>query len=330
MTQPSPDVTVGIINHNPHRLTVGCLESLFLLNNDLALDVIVVDNATGDGSADEIAACFPQVRLIRQAEPRGFAANHNALAALARAPAYLALNDDTVWLPCDPAWATKIRSRLVHGEPPWRSDEQTTLAALTRSTPGPIARLLYRLHTDESVGAVAPLLVWPDGCPQDVSARPFPTLWSDLRRYLAPDPRRVRGSPLPAGPVAILSGCALLVRRTAWEQLGGLDERFLMFGEDVDFCRRLALAGWRRWFEPQVTIVHYGSQSTDSEPFRWAVEAVRSRTRYYQRHAGRLTAALFYKAATAILVVRWALALQFEPNCRTERLAAIRELLGWQ
>lgn len=329
MTAPVPEITVGIINHNRRGLTVSCLASLFLFNSDLALDVIVTDNATGDGSADEIAARFPQVCLLRQAAPRGFAANHNAMAALARAPVYLALNDDTVWLPCDPDWAAKIRSRLTRGELPWRLDEQDELAALTRDAPGPLARLLHCLQADTRLGAVAPLLVWPDGCPQDVSARPFPTLWSDLRRYLAPRLRRVGGLPLPAGYVPILSGCALLVRRTAWEQLGGLDERFLLFGEDVDFCRRLAKAGWTCWFEPQVQVVHYSSQSTMSEPFRWTVEAVRSRTLYYNLHSGRATAVLFRTAASAILTIRWTLALLSESRRRTGRLAAIRELLGW-
>ncbi|MCZ7568462.1 MAG: glycosyltransferase family 2 protein [Ardenticatenaceae bacterium] len=322
-----PDVTVGIVNHNRRGLTIGCLESLCLLNNDLELDVIVIDNATGDGSADEIAACFPQVRLLRQATPRGFAANHNTLAALARAPFYLALNDDTVWLPRDPIWAAKIRARLARGAPLWPADKRAELAALTRTAPGPIGGLLRRFRTDEPIGAVAPLLLWPDGRPQDVSARPFPTVRSELQRYLVPNRQRRAGAPLPGGLVPALSGCALLVRREAWLAVGGMDERFLMFGEDLDFCRRLRLAGWRCWFEPQVQIIHYGSQSTHDQPFRWTVEAVRSSTRYYRRHAGLGTAVLFRAAVTAILLARWGLMLLL-PERRAARLKALRTLLG--
>lgn len=321
------DVTVGIVHHNRRGLTVQCLDSLFLLNSDLVLDVIVVDNATCDGSADEIAACFPQVRLLRQRTPRGFAANHNMLAALAYASFYLALNDDTVWLPADPTWSARIQSRLARGERPWFPNERVELATLSRAARGPIARLLLPLQVDERIGAVGPLLLWPDGRPQDVSARPFPTVWNELKRYLVPNRQRVVGTPLPAGPVPALSGCALLVRREAWMTIGGLDEGFLMFGEDLDFCSRLAHMGWRRWFEPAVQVIHHGSQSTVDQPFRWTVEAVRSSTRYYRRRTGVGTAALFRGAVTAILLARWGLMLVLQSSRRAERLAALRELV---
>jgi GT2 family glycosyltransferase len=328
MLPARPDITVGIVHHNQRGLTQACLESLLLFNRDLRLEVIVVDNATTDGSGESLAARFPQVRFIRQTNPQGFAANHNLIATQASASAYLALNDDTLWLPTDPALAAPILARLGQGKAPWTMDEYEQLAGAEMVGPGPLAVLLQQLQTDPVIGAIAPLLIWPDGRPQDVSARPFPTPWSELRRYLALDRRAVSGGPLPAGMVPALSGCALLTRHHVWLALNGLDEQYQMYGEDLDFCQRLTTAGWRCWFEPQVRLIHYGSQSTSREPFRWTVAAVQSSTRYYRRHAGLLTALLFRMAITLILLGRWLPLLPFQPRRRAERLAAIGALFG--
>jgi GT2 family glycosyltransferase len=233
---PLGDVSVLIVNWNSGPLLARCAKAALATT----AEVLVVDNASTDGSADAVAARLPAVRLFRQHTNLGFAGGVNLAARAARGRWLLLLNPDTV-----PSAAAIARLR------------ETLLA-----TPG--------------AGAVGACLVGEDGRPQGgFSVRRFPTLatWAaDLllidnawpgnparRRYLAADLPLTGSAPVDVDQPA---GACLMVSRQALERVGGLDERFHpAWFEDVDLCRRLRAEGLRVLYEPRALVPHIGGVS---------------------------------------------------------------------
>jgi N-acetylglucosaminyl-diphospho-decaprenol L-rhamnosyltransferase len=225
------DVSILIVNWNARDPLARCLRSL----SETPFQIILVDNASEDGSADLVAREFPRVRLLRQTENRGFAGGVNLARREATSERLLLLNPDI---------------------------EATTAA---------IETLAEALDADPRVGAVGGRLVNPDGTTQaGFNVRGFPTLGSiaaDLllidhlwpnnpasRRYFARDLPELQ----PADVDQPAAAC-LMVRAAVFDALGGFDERFHpAWFEDVDFCRRVRDAGFRIRYEPRATFVHHG------------------------------------------------------------------------
>jgi N-acetylglucosaminyl-diphospho-decaprenol L-rhamnosyltransferase len=225
------DVSILIVNWNARDPLARCLHSL----SETPFQIIVVDNASSDGSADLVARDFPRVRLLRESENRGFAGGVNLARRAATSERLLLLNPDI----------------------------EADAAA--------IDTLAETLDSDPHVGAVGGRLVNADGTPQEgFNVRRFPTLgsiaadlllidhvWPDnpaSRRYFARD---VSASE-PADVDQPAAAC-LMVRASLFDALGGLDERFYpAWFEDVDFCRRIRAAGFRIRYEPRATFVHHG------------------------------------------------------------------------
>jgi GT2 family glycosyltransferase len=162
---------------------------------------------------------------------------------------------------------------------------------------------------------VGPRVTGGDGRLQRTCRR-LPTLWNTTCRTLALD--RVLGSrPMFAGyeltaadheslrDVEVLSGCFCLVRRAAVEAVGGLDEQFFFYGEDIDWCKRLRQAGWRVVFVPEATATHFGGGSTSNAPLRYSVEILNATLKYWRKHHGMAAEA----ACFALLVAHHALRL---------------------
>jgi N-acetylglucosaminyl-diphospho-decaprenol L-rhamnosyltransferase len=226
-----------VVSWNTVEVTLRCLDALYAATPDgLAAEVIVVDNASSDGSADAVERAFPAVSVIRRSENGGFARANNEGIAGARGRFLLLLNSDAM-----PA-------------------------------PGAIERLLGHLQTHPACGMVAPQLRNGDGSLQ-ASCWRFPR-WDTaalealyLYRLM---PRRKRGERLLAGywehdvarPVDWVMGAAMLVRRAVVDAVGGLDERCFMFGEDLEWCWRIRRAGWEVHYEPAAQVVHLGGQSS--------------------------------------------------------------------
>ena len=224
-------VSILIVNWNAHEPLARALEAL----RGTPFQIIVVDNASHDGSADLVARDFPTVTLLREPENRGFAGGVNRARAAATGDHLLLLNPDI----------------------------EATAAA--------IDTLSRTLDADPRIGAVAGRLVNADGTPQrGFNVRRFPTLasisadlllidhlWPDnpaSRRYFARD----LPDDVPADVDQPAAAC-LMVRAMLFDVLGGLDERFHpAWFEDVDFCRRLQAAGARIRYEPRATFIHRG------------------------------------------------------------------------
>jgi N-acetylglucosaminyl-diphospho-decaprenol L-rhamnosyltransferase len=225
------DVAIVIVSYNSAEFIGDCLESVFAQRRDVKQQVIVVDNASRDNTVDFIRTTFPEVELIVPGKNLGFAAGVNLGASHADAEFVLLLNPDTV-----------ILKHAV--------DEIVDFA---RKNPG---HGLYGGRTLKPDGSLEPSSCWGE-----------PTLWSMAMfalglTTLAPknpilDPESLgswqRDSPREVG---VVTGCFLLSPKAVWDELGGMDERYFMYGEDADFAMRARTAGYRPMICPNAELVH--------------------------------------------------------------------------
>lgn len=236
----SPDVTITVVSWNTRSLLRECLLSLASAARTLSVEIHVVDNASTDGSVDLVRNEFPDVHLFAGQENLGFARANNLSWAKATGRYWMLLNSDT------------------------------------RIVPGAIDRLVAFADAHPRAGLVSAKLVNVDGTPQHC-AQPAPSAGlvlleaSRLPRLL---PARLRGR-LLLGPhfeydrpvrVGWTWGTALLARRETVSQAGPIDDRFFMYGEDLEWCLRVREYGWEVWFCPQAEVVHLGGQSAE---LRW-------------------------------------------------------------
>jgi hypothetical protein len=254
------DVSVVIVNWNAGATLRACLTALFASEGDRPHQVIVVDNASTDGSQSGLASAYPGLEVIQNVANAGFARAVNQGLRAARGHLALVMNPDLILLP---------------------------------ST---LPRLSEFMTTHPDCGVAGPRLLNPDGTVQG-SARRDPSALTALFGRSAPLTRLFPNNPVSqrevpalsvAGdtPVEVdwLSGACLLVRRTAWEEAGLMDERFFLFWEDADWCLRFRQAGWRVYYVPSASGTHFIGVSRA----RRRMGAVRdfhvSAYRYYRKH----------------------------------------------
>ncbi len=277
-----PDLSICIANHRTPELTLACLRSIAQHSGGLDVEVLLANNTPDDQEQLAAAtAAMPQARFVQNARPLSFAANQNQLMQRAHGRYLLALNSDT----------------LV--------------------TPGALAELLRFAEARPACGVVGPRLVHPDGSLQP-SCRNFPTpwthfleasgLWQLLRNRRAIGRHYYLCSPHDeAMAVDWLTGACLLVRGEVFDQTGGFDEvRFGgMYGEDIDWCRRIRAKGWEIWFDPAAVIVHVESATPlDDRTLRM----YRGFYRYCAVHLSRGRQLALRGATWVALGPRWLLA----------------------
>jgi GT2 family glycosyltransferase len=238
------DLSVSIVNTNSRELLLACLESL----RGADAEVVVLDNASEDGSADAAIERFPDVRVIAQEFRAGFGANHNTVIRATTGRYVYVLNEDTT-------------------SEDWAFD-----------------RMVEFLDAHPRIAALGPRLVYPDGRPQD-SAWRFPTPFVTalgLATLGKAGIKQSRGD----SPRAVdwVTGAALLLRRAALDDVGLFDEGFFLYSEEVDLQFRLRRGGWETCFFPDVTVVHHESQFSAAVPERRINEMWRSRHRYWRKH----------------------------------------------
>src|ERR1051326_3261997 len=268
------DISIVIVNWNAKDLLRECLASLVGKASGLAVEVIIVDNASTDGSAEMVEREYPAFRLIRSDSNLGFAAANN-LAIKQSSGKYVALVNSDI-----------------------------------KVLPGCLEELCRYLGTNPEVGCVGPPVLNPDLTVQD-SCRYFPGIWNNLcsASGLAtafPKCKALSGEHMihfahdRVCRVEALVGCFWMVRRAAFKEVGLLDEEFFMYAEDADWCRRSWRAGWPIVFVPSASVIHYRGGSSGGDPVRWAVAQQESVRRYWKKHHGT-TGVL---AITALLFVR--------------------------
>ena len=280
LTPAPPRVTAVIVSHNTRDDLRRCLRSL-QAHAGLPCEVVVVDNASADGSADMVGAEFPETRLFRNRENVGFSRANNQGLSAAAAAYVLILNSD---------------AELTSGALP-------ALAALLDARP--------------RVGAVGPRTLNPDGTLQ-VSFGPALTPLAEWRtRRLVRGVKRRDPAALAEAEVRAaverepdwVSGSCLLARKDALAAVGGFDEAFFLYEEDVDLCLRLRRAGWGVVFTPAASVVHHLGRSTEADPARARLEYHRSHLRYYRKHNGALLSAALRAFIGVGATVGWLAAL---------------------
>ena len=248
------DVSISLVNTNSRELLLACLESL----REVDAEVVVLDNASEDGSADAVRERFPEVRVLAQERRAGFGANHNTVIRATTGRYVYVLNEDTT------------------------------------SADWGLERMVAHLDADRRVAALGPRLVYPDGRLQHSAWRfPGPAV-AALGLLTLGRAGVAQSGGSKTRDVDWAMGAALLLRREALDEVGLFDEGFFIYSEETDLCRRLRDAGWRTQYFPAVTVVHHESQFSAGIPERRVNEMWRSRHRYWRKHhspaAGRAAA----------------------------------------
>jgi N-acetylglucosaminyl-diphospho-decaprenol L-rhamnosyltransferase len=256
------DLSVVILNWNVRALLERCLTSI--RSARYAIEIVVVDNASTDGSVALVRGTYPQVTLIVNEVNRGFTGGNNQGLAAAQGRYALVLNPDT---------------EIVGGA---------------------LDRLVDYLEAHPQVGAVGPMLLNPDRSIQP-SRRRFPTVLtgffeSTWLQGLAPRGvlRRYYMEDVPANVVQEvdwLNGACTLFRRAALDQVGGYDEaNFFMYSEELDLCRRIKAAGWRIVYVPDAQVIHHAGKSSEQAVAARHIHFNTSKVRYFRKWHGRAAA----------------------------------------
>lgn len=264
MNASSPDVAVLVVSWNTRELLAECLQSVEDSRAGLAVQTLVVDNASSDGSAERVRAQFPAVRLLALQDNLGFVGGNNlAYQSLDTLPRYvLLLNPDA------------------------------------RLRPGALAAMVSWMDAHPKAGACGPLTLNPDGSLQ-LSWTRFPTVWSEIRgrhdRCFGPGATRV---PLTADTLRRLpdaqavdwvSGACVLIRgQVLAHELSGVlfDPDFQMYSEETDLCYRLRRAGYQTFFMPQAEVVHHYGKSSGQAQMRTLRLLYRSKFLFMRKHYG--------------------------------------------
>jgi GT2 family glycosyltransferase len=291
-----PDVSIVIASWNAKPHLVECLRSIEATDASVRRQTIVVDNASTDGSVAAVYAQFPWVEVIQNSANLGFARATN-----------IGIERSTGRYIC------LMNSDVVIG-------------------PHTLGALVSFMETRPQVGLAGPRVRNPDGSPQ-ASCRHFPNYVNVMVRALALDqvfPRlgwydayTLESADIERS-VEVVTGCICLVRRRALCAVGLLDERFFIYSEDVDWCRRFHAAGWDVRYCPTAEAVHVKAASSSITPRRFAIELQRAQMQYFRKHFSR--PAVLYFSVVALLhhlarILSRSIQYAFQP-CRRSLLAA--------
>lgn len=300
------DLSIIIVSWNVYEELAACLHSIRAASDDTyTQESIIIDNASTDGTPARIRRDFPWARLIEPGGNIGFARGNNLGIDAASGRYLLFLNPDTE----------------VVGDA--------------------LFRLTAYLDQNPGVGVVGPRLLNPDGSVQS-SRRRFPTFWTAVfeSTWLEPfAPRRVldryyvRDIPDDAiCEVDWVQGAAFAVRREVVEQVGAFDESFFMYSEELDWQKRIKLAGWRIVSLPAAQVIHHGGRSSDQVVARRHIYFQTSKVHYFSKHHGPLLGSLVrlvllanYLWQTVLEAVKWVLG--HKRTLRRERVRAYWQVL---
>lgn len=278
-------LSIVIVNYNVKYFLKQCLQSLFgSVLGDMELEVWVVDNDSVDGSVEMVRNDFPQVHLIENHENVGFAKANNQALAQATGQCLLLLNPDTV---------------------------------VERDT---LARSVDFMMSHPDCGGLTVKMVDGEGNFLKESKRGFPTPEAAFYKIsglinLFPRSRRIASYYMghlgedETSEIEIMPGAFFMLRREVYERIGGLDESYFMYGEDIDYSWRIRLAGWKNYYFPQTHIIHYKGESTKKGSMNYVYTFYNAMSIFVQRYFSggnaRLFNALLHTAIWLRATVSW-------------------------
>jgi GT2 family glycosyltransferase len=241
-------VSIIIVNYNGREFTRACLQSLFAVPPVDKHEIILVDNCSSDGSVEMIRAEFPGVVLLKQNVNEGFSRANNIGARAARGEYLYFLNNDTLF------------------------------------TQDIISPLKEFMEANKSIGVAAPMLLHPDGTFQ-LSYGNYPSFINEMRtKRNTAMMKNIPDNRIPK-KVDWVSFAAVMIRRSAFENIHGFDERYFMYFEDADFCYRMQKAGYKTYYCAEYSIIHFGGGSwSNTVTNKIKTEYRRSQIIYYQTH----------------------------------------------
>jgi len=278
MPNPQPTVSVVIVSWNTCQLTLDCVRSLESSRNSLSTEIIVVDNASSDGTVEQLRRQFPHVNVIENRENLGFARGNNVGLKI-----------------CTGKYVALINSDVVVPQ-------------------GCLEKMLSFMEENARIGMLGPKMILRDGS-IGKSVYASPTVWNWFCNGLGLS-SLFKHSKLFANfeladfdynktqDVDMLTGWFWLVRSTALQEVGVLDDQFFMYGEDIDWPSRFRKAGWRVTYCSEAEAIHYCGASSDRAPTRFYVEMNRANLQYFRKHHGPLGVLGFWLAMWIQQLVR--------------------------
>jgi GT2 family glycosyltransferase len=269
-----PTVSIIIVSWNTKDILRECLESVYANLSDLSCEVLVIDNASTDGSPLMVETQFPQAVLVKNGDNRGFAAANNQGIEMARSPYVLLLNSDTVVL-------GDVLQKTVAFADAHPEAAVVACRVLNRDRSMQPTCFMYPSVLNMLIATAYLNKLLPRS---RFFGREAMTWWNrdDVR------------------DVEVVTGCFMLVRREAIDRVGPMDEDYFMYGEETDWCWRFRRAGWRLMFTPAGEIIHLGGQSTAQVKPRMVLQLRSGILLFFKKRRTRST----YLAA-CLLVALW-------------------------
>ncbi len=315
------DISFIIVSWNVRELLKRALQAILDDTRDVKIEIIVVDNASRDGTVEMLRsefiwANFPNVRVIANDENVGFTRANNQALEIAQGRFLFLINPDT-------------------------EIERGATRALIEYMDAP---------ANARVGIVGPQLYYADGSLQS-SRRRFPKFstalfestkfeqWFPRNRQIA-EYRLQNTDDNAIQDVDWVVGAAMFVRRAVYEQIGGLDERFFMYSEELDWCLRAKTArdarneaGWRVVYFPNARVLHHEAKSSDQVRAQRDIHFHSSKVRYFKKHHGNLKGELLRYFLLGMFAFQWLeegakYVLGHKKELRAERMSAYRQVLA--
>jgi len=294
------DLSIIIVNWNVRDLLCDCLNSIYEKTLGITFEIIVVDNASSDGSVEMVRAEFPQVKLLANSENLGFARANNLALPSAEGEYIGLLNPDTVLLN------------------------------------NAFGIMIAKLKDESNIGIVGPKLLASDGKVQEPCARKLVTLRSVIPRLLI---GRMLATPLgthlpPAEydisqAVECISGACMVMRREVLTDERIFNPQFFMYVEDVDLCYETVHRGWKIFYLSEALVTHYGGESADQDSISTVLYAIKATYRFFIKRYGKLTGysyrCLCIIVSTMKLAATWI--LRRTPRFRNDPVWERRSLL---
>lgn len=254
------DVSFVIVSWNAKDLLEKCVRSVVDHKTTHNIETIVVDNASSDGASEMVVEKFPQVRLFRNTENLGFAKANN-----------IGIRE------CIGQYVCLINSDII-------------------LLPGCVDSMIDYMEKNGNIGILSPKLQWPNG---DLltNCKTFPTPWNTLTSTFGlwkifPKSKLFSGREMlyfsydNIADIEVIAGSFWMLRRSAINDVGLLDESFFFYSEDLDWCRRFWRAGWRIVFFPHAQAIHHHGGSSSKMPLRMYVQQHKSVMHYWKKYHG--------------------------------------------